>query len=68
MYDAVLYQVFPDRFARSAQADDHATAGLGDRRELGGSVDVVAPGRSQQFYGGDLDGVTGKLDHSSSSE
>ena len=63
MYDAVLYQVFPDRFARSAQADDHATPDWAIAASWDDPVDVVAPGRSQQFYGGDLDGVTGKLDH-----
>jgi len=63
MYDAVLYQVFPDRFARSAQADDHATPDWAIAANWEDPVDVVAPGRSQQFYGGDLDGVTGKLDH-----
>ncbi len=63
MYDSVLYQVFPDRFARSPQADDHATPDWAIAANWSDPVDVVAPGRSQQFYGGDLDGVTGKLDH-----
>lgn len=63
IHDAVLYQVFPDRFARSAQADRHATPDWAIAATWDEPVALVAPGRSQQFYGGDLDGVTGKLDH-----
>ena len=63
IYDAVLYQVFPDRFARSAQADQHPTPDWAIAATWDEPVALVAPGRSQQFYGGDLDGVTGKLDH-----
>ncbi|WP_314505417.1 glycoside hydrolase family 13 protein [uncultured Microbacterium sp.] len=63
MYDAVLYQVFPDRFARSAQADTHPTPDWAIPATWDEPVDALAPGRSQQFYGGDLDGVTSKLDH-----
>lgn len=63
MYDAVMYQVFPDRFARSAQADEHPTPEWAIAADWDEPVDSVMPGRSQQFYGGDLDGVTSKLDH-----
>jgi alpha-glucosidase len=63
MYDAVMYQVFPDRFARSPQADTHLTPDWAVPAAWHEPVDAVAPGRSQQFYGGDLDGVTSKLDH-----
>jgi len=63
MYDAVLYQVFPDRFARSAQADEHPAPEWAIPATWDDPVDVVAPGRSRQFYGGDLPGVTAKLDH-----
>lgn len=63
--DAIVYQVFPDRFARSAAADGRPTpawakpqqwdelpsyAGDDDRTWLG-------------FYGGDLDGIIDHLDH-----
>ncbi|SDX55366.1 alpha-glucosidase [Arthrobacter sp. cf158] len=58
-----MYQVFPDRFARSEQADGHpvpewATA-------CSWETPVVGTGgqASTQFYGGDLPGITGKLDH-----
>ena len=61
--DAVMYQVFPDRFARSAQADEHPTPEWAIAASWDTPVDPVMPGRSQQFYGGDLDGVIEKLDH-----
>jgi alpha-glucosidase len=64
--DAVVYQIFPDRFARSDAAE---------RRELpdwavhadwndpvAGSRDG-APDALRTFYGGDVDGIAGRLDH-----
>ena len=63
LHDAVMYQVFPDRFARSDQADLHPTPDWAIPAEWDDPVDHVAPGRSQQFYGGDLPGVIEKLDH-----
>ncbi|MFB8385538.1 glycoside hydrolase family 13 protein [Microbacterium sp. NPDC055910] len=63
LYDAVMYQVFPDRFARSAQADARPVPEWALPAAWDDPVDPVSPGRSQQFYGGDLDGVTEKLDH-----
>jgi alpha-glucosidase len=62
---SVVYQIFPDRFARSAAADERPTPawakpqpwdslpfyeGTDDRTWLG-------------FYGGDLDGIVEHLDH-----
>lgn len=61
--EAVMYQVFPDRFARSAQADSHATPDWAIPAQWSDPVDPVMPARSQQFYGGDLDGIVEKLDH-----
>lgn len=61
--ESVLYQVFPDRFARSAAADERATPEWAIAAEWGDPVDPVPPGRSQQLYGGDLDGVREHLDH-----
>ncbi len=67
--DAVVYQVFPDRFARSARA-------VRMRRGGRGIPDWAVPARwtdpvhnlrgedlGRQLYGGDLDGVTDHLDH-----
>jgi alpha-glucosidase len=63
LYDAVMYQVFPDRFARSPLADERETPDWAIPAGWDDPVDPVMPGRSQQFYGGDLDGIIGKLDH-----
>ncbi|OPC78268.1 alpha-glycosidase [Embleya scabrispora] len=60
--DAVVYQIFPDRFARSArQSDilpDWATPAAWDD-----PVPWGTPGALQQIYGGDLWGVLDRLDH-----
>jgi alpha-glucosidase len=63
LHGSVMYQVFPDRFARSARADRHPTPDWAIPAAWDEPVDPVNPGRSQQFYGGDLDGVTERLDH-----
>ncbi|KRF19100.1 alpha-glycosidase [Nocardioides sp. Soil797] len=63
--DGVVYQIFPDRFARSAAADDRETpawavpAGWDDEVIFEGSD----PRTPLQFFGGDLDGITEHLDH-----
>jgi alpha-glucosidase len=59
----VLYQIFPDRFARSAAADARPTPDWAIPAAWSDPVDLVQPGRSQQFYGGDLDGIIEHLDH-----
>ncbi|MEU4240537.1 glycoside hydrolase family 13 protein [Actinoplanes sp. NPDC026619] len=58
--DAVIYQIFPDRFARSDAAIDRelpdwATPASWETPALRGSTQVV--------YGGDLDGIRKRLDH-----
>jgi len=63
MADAVMYQIFPDRFARSAGADAHPTPDWAIPAAWDDPVDPALPGRSQQFYGGDLDGIVEHLDH-----
>ncbi|MFC4120290.1 glycoside hydrolase family 13 protein [Nonomuraea zeae] len=65
MTDAIVYQIFPDRFDRSRpmselpELPDWALPRDWDRDP----VIPSGPGTSQQFYGGDLDGITGRLDH-----
>ena len=58
--DAVLYQIFPDRFARSVErpAPDWAVPQAWDDPVVGHGP--LAP---LQYYGGDLDGITAHLDH-----
>ncbi len=63
LHESVMYQVFPDRFARSAQADEHPIPEWAIPASWDDPVDPVNPGRSQQFYGGDLTGVIERLDH-----
>ncbi|MHA7987608.1 glycoside hydrolase family 13 protein [Rathayibacter sp. CAU 1779] len=59
----VLYQLFPDRFARSAAADARVTPDWAIPARWSDPVDDVPPGRSQQFYGGDLVGAAERLDY-----
>lgn len=66
LHGGVMYQIFPDRFARSAAADERPIPDWAIPAAWSDPVDPVVPGRSQQFYGGDLDGVTERLDHLSS--
>ena len=63
--DGVVYQIFPDRFARSAHADQRATpewavpAGWDDTVVFEGTD----PRTPLQLFGGDLDGISEHLDH-----
>lgn len=63
LHDSVMYQVFPDRFARSAQAEEHEAPDWAIPASWDEPVDPVSPGRGRQFYGGDLPGITERLDH-----
>lgn len=63
MGDGVVYQVFPDRFARSAEAGsrplpDWAQPAAWDDEPL-----AAGPGVGTQYYGGDLRGIEEHLDH-----
>ena len=60
---SVLYQVFPDRFARSAAADALPAPNWAIPATWSEPVDDEPPGRSQQFYGGDLAGAAERLDY-----
>ncbi len=59
--DAVLYQVFPDRFARSGRVDVWPDWAL--RAEWADEVETRFPDSMHQLYGGDLHGVAEHLDH-----
>ncbi|GAA3599314.1 hypothetical protein GCM10022198_24530 [Klugiella xanthotipulae] len=61
--ETVLYQVFPDRFARSAEAEDRELPGWAVPASWDDPVIGSGPDVSQQFYGGDLDGIREHLDH-----
>ena len=62
--DAVVYEIFPDRYARSAAAGarpapDWAIPCDWERDPVIG----YGPETPRQLYGGDLDGITERLDH-----
>lgn len=61
--DAVVYQIFPDRFARSAGADGRRLPEWAIPCEWDTPVIGRGPETPYQFYGGDLDGITERLDH-----
>ena len=59
-----MYQVFPDRFARSADADSHPAPDWAIPSGWDHTpVEGTGPATPFQFYGGDLTGVAEKLDH-----
>jgi len=61
--DAIVYQIFPDRFARSAAAGSRPLPGWA--RPAGWDDEVVFRGDATplQLFGGDLDGIAEHLDH-----
>ncbi len=61
--EAAVYQVFPDRFARSALAAHRSWPEWAIPATWGDPVEREQPGRSQQLFGGDLDGIADHLDH-----
>lgn len=63
--DAIVYQIFPDRFARSAAADERPTPDWAVPAEWDDTVvfEGTDPRTPLQFFGGDLDGITEHLDH-----
>ena len=69
--DAIVYQVFPDRFARSVSGDVAADGGVPSREVPAWAIPatwdtpVATSGKAvaAQLYGGDLDGITAHLDH-----
>jgi alpha-glucosidase len=61
--DAVVYQVFPDRFGRSAQASARAVPDWALPAEWDDAVIHQGPDTPHQFFGGDLAGIAEHLDH-----
>jgi alpha-glucosidase len=61
--DAIVYQVFPDRFARSKAADDRPIPDWAVPAQWGELPIHEGPHTPLQFYGGDLDGIAEHLDH-----
>lgn len=58
---AVLYQIFPDRFARSGELIEWPE--WAQPADWGDPVDTSDHGSMHQLYGGDLRGVVRHLDH-----
>jgi len=61
--EAVVYQVFPDRFARSAGADERPMPEWAVPAQWDEPVDLGHDVIAWQLFGGDLDGVVERLDH-----
>ena len=61
--DALVYQVFPDRFARSAAADGRPLPAWARPAAWDDAVDFRMPHGPRQVFGGDLDGIVDHLDH-----
>ncbi|MGI5525402.1 alpha-amylase family glycosyl hydrolase [Micromonospora sp. CA-259024] len=61
--DALIYQIFPDRFARSAAADTRPLPDWAIPCDWDTPVVGRGPETPHQFYGGDLDGIAERLDH-----
>ncbi|WP_114422393.1 glycoside hydrolase family 13 protein [Nocardioides houyundeii] len=63
--DGIIYQVFPDRFARSEAADARPTPAWAVPAEWDDEVifEPADPRTPLQLFGGDLDGLTEHLDH-----
>jgi alpha-glucosidase len=59
--DAVLYQIFPDRFARAGVSDDWPAWSL--PAAWGAPVVTRGPEAMRQLYGGDLPGIAEHVDH-----
>ncbi|MDY7090516.1 MAG: alpha-amylase family glycosyl hydrolase, partial [Actinomycetota bacterium] len=61
--DAVVYQIFPDRYARSPAADLRETPDWAIRAESWDEPVEPGPDATRVLYGGDLDGIARRLDH-----
>jgi alpha-glucosidase len=61
--DAVVYQIFIDRFARSPAADERRLPAWAQPAGWDDPVVSRGPATPLQLYGGDLDGIVERLDH-----
>ncbi|WP_035771840.1 alpha-amylase family glycosyl hydrolase [Arthrobacter sp. Br18] len=61
--NGVVYQVFPDRFARSGPRKPDGLPGWAVACAWNDPVEPRGELTPRQIYGGDLDGIIGKLDH-----
>jgi alpha-glucosidase len=59
----VMYQIFPDRFARSEQANDRELPHWAEPAAWTDEPINIGPSTPRQFYGGDLLGIEQHLDH-----
>ncbi len=62
MTGSTIYQIFPDRFARSALADDRDLPAWAITANWDDDVIHDGPATPHQLFGGDLDGVAEHLD------
>ena len=60
---SILYQVFPDRFAKSADADKRKLPEWAIPKAWGDKVIGKGPGTAEQLFMGDLKGIEERLDH-----
>jgi len=60
---AVGYQIFPDRFARSAAADTRRLPDWAEPADWEDEPVAGGPATGSQFYGGDLTGIEDHLDY-----
>jgi alpha-glucosidase len=61
--DDVVYQIFPDRFARSGSVDGRTPPDWAIPCDWDTPVIGRGPETPYQFYGGDLDGIASHVDH-----
>ena len=61
--DAIIYQVFLDRFARSVEADARHLPDWANPVAWDDPVSIAPGAAAHQLYGGDLPGVRSKLDY-----
>jgi alpha-glucosidase len=60
---SVMYQIFPDRFARSEEADARPLPEWAEPAKWTDAVTHIGPSTAYQFYGGDLRGIQEHLDY-----